>query len=395
MKRYVLVTIMLTLGLCLVVGLFNYRVDPYAIYHFRRANAEWLSRVDQFHFLRISKPWQVLQRKPTAIVIGTSRTASVPPMHSSWPKNRGYNLSVPAMTLYETLRFIEHAQAAEPLSKLMIGLDFETFVRPEPRSRSGFEEARLAHHHKDLASLRLAWQFLGDVRDTLFSIPAATRSLAALTHSEKVGRRYETDGTWESTTSTLSGRAGFVYMGRNTFNALDVEQSSLDDNLEVFADILRFAHQQKIDTRLFITPEHVFMIDLWWRLGYGDLWKEFHRRLVEVNETVAAQMGVEAFPLFGFNHVEKVADERIPMSVNSERSLFVDGTHFRKLLGKRIMHSVWSDDPGQGVNLAHSSLDTYFSQVSRIRYNFVKSNATLTARLRREISPALEYPIEP
>ena len=146
MKRYLLITTLLTLGLCLMVALFNYRVDPYAIYHFRTANGDSLSRIDQFFHLRVTKPWLVVQTKPTAVIVGTSRSATVHPQHPDWPQQRSYNLSVPGLTIYEMLRFIEHAQANGPLEKLMIGLDFEAFIQPEPRFKSGFEESRLARN---------------------------------------------------------------------------------------------------------------------------------------------------------------------------------------------------------------------------------------------------------
>ena len=100
-----------------------------------------------------------------------------------------------------------------------------------------------------------------------------------------------------------------------------------------FAEILRFAHRQKIETRLFVTPEHVFMIDLWWRLGYGELWREFHRRLIAVNNQVAMEMGVKPFPLFGFNQLQGVVNEPIAVAQNSAQSLFTDGIHFRPELG--------------------------------------------------------------
>ncbi len=307
MKRYLLIITTLTLGICLTVGLFNYRVDPFGVYQFKQANADSLSRIDQFYHMRITKPWHVLQAKPTAIVVGTSRSATVIPQHPTWAPHRSYNLSVPGLTVYEMYRFIEHAQASSPLNKLMIGLDFEAFILPEPQTRTSFEESRMARSAADLASPRFLWQLVSDVRDTLFSLPGFARSMAALTGSGKAGRRYFKDGTWISTTSAATGRGGYSYVGRSNIFDLRHQQLSIDSNLETFADLLRFAHQHNIDTRLFITPEHVFLVDLWWRLGYGDLWSDFHRRLVAVNNAVATEMGVSPFPIVGFNQVRGVA----------------------------------------------------------------------------------------
>lgn len=390
MKRYLLLTATLTLGFCLLVGLFNYRVDPYAIYHFKQANSRWLSRIDQFYHMRVSKPWQVFQTKPTAIVLGTSRTGTVPPQHPAWSENRGYNLSVPGMTVYEMLRFIEHAQAVQPLDKLMIGLDFEAFILPEPYTREGFEEDRMARTPDDFAAPRFAWQFLKDIRDTLFSTSGLTHSVSALAGTARVGRRYLTDGTWESTTSTLTGTGGFIYIGKSTIFELRNEQLDFDRNIAIFADVLRFAHQHKIDTRLFVTPEHIFMIDLWWRLGYGDLWGEFHRRLIAVNDDVAREMGVAPFPLFGFNQLEGVVDEPIRRARAAARSLFSDGAHFRLPLGQQIMTGAWGESDGPGMRLDTDSVATYLERVDYVRQSFVSANPKSTASLRRAVSRTLE-----
>ena len=111
MTHYLRNTLLWTLALCGAVALFNYIVDPYSIYHFESADTDRLSRVEQFYQMRISKPWQVTQIKPNAIVIGTSRSGGIHPRHPSWSRQQSFNFSVPGMTPYELLRFIEHAQA--------------------------------------------------------------------------------------------------------------------------------------------------------------------------------------------------------------------------------------------------------------------------------------------
>ena len=44
MTRYLSVLIITALGLCGSIAAFNYVVDPYAIYHFEKADEEYLSR---------------------------------------------------------------------------------------------------------------------------------------------------------------------------------------------------------------------------------------------------------------------------------------------------------------------------------------------------------------
>jgi len=390
MKRYVIIFAALTLAVCVAAAGFSYRVDPYGIYHFEHANAQTLGRIDQFYHLRLTKPWLVMQTKPVAVIAGTSRSATLHPKHATWPENGSYNLAIPGQTIYELSRFIEHAQAVSPLKKLMIGLDFEAFIQSESQVKSGFEEARLARNANDLTSAEFYWRGLNDIRDTLFSIDGLTRSLAAITGTATVGRIYHKDGTWESTSTLFTGQAGYIYFGKENVLGLRKQQLDLDANLKILADILRFAHQQKIETRLFITPEHIFIIDLWMRLGYSDLWNEFHRGLIAVNNRVAHEMGVEPFPLFGFNQMQGVVDEPIRKARDAGQSLFTDGSHFRPALGKQIMTGVWSDGSDVGTRLDADSVEQYLSDIEQMRHRFERENQKVTEMLRHQISPELD-----
>lgn len=390
MKRYTLTFLLLTLAVCVLVAAVNYRVDPYGIFRFKEANARSLSRIDQFFHLRLTKPWLVMQTEPAAVIVGTSRAATVRPVHPSWPSSGSYNLSIPGQTPYEMLRFVEHAQALGPLDKMMIGLDFEAFVSSEPQYRLGFEESRMVRDTAGLSSPKLFLRGILDLRDTLFSINSLKSSLTALTGTAEVSNRYFKDGSWVRATNQLTGQGGYIYLGKEKVQAPSASQVDLEANMKIFADILRFAHKQEIETRLFITPEHIFVIDLLMRVGYGDLWSEFHRRLVAVNDAVAQEMGVEPFPLVGFNQMQGVVDEPIRKGLQANQSLFTDGSHFRPALGREIMMAVWADEGEQGARLDAYSVEGYLSEVEQIRVGFERENAEITATLRRAIAPELE-----
>ena len=389
MKSYLLITAVVSLSVCFSVGLFNYVIDPYAIYHYKGAGPEKISRIDQFSYMRITKPWRVRQASPKEVVIGTSRTARVSPK-TVWDKKNSYNLSVPGMTVYEMSRFIEHANANEHLNKLMIGLDFEAFISPVPRVQSGFKERRLARTTDDLTMSRYVWQIGVDAAETLLSLPSLALSLSAVFGTAIVPRLYYNDGTWKSNVTQLKARGAFVYVGKTTVFDRRNESMEMDINFEILANTLRFAHTQGIETRLFVTPEHIFMIDLWERLGFGGLWREFHRRLVAVNNAVAIEIGADPFPIFVFNAESGVVDEPIYMAKNAGKSWFEDGAHFRKRLGDKIMEAAWTDRDAFGARLDDHSVEAYLVDVEKIRHDFLASNAELTATLRRAISPDLE-----
>ena len=381
MTRFLRTTVLLALTICSSAALFNYLADPYSIYQYTGANADQLSRVEQFYHMRLSKPWQVAQLKPNAVIVGTSRSGSMRPEHSSWSEDTGYNLSIPGMTPYELLRFVHHAQANGPLDKLMLGLDFEAFINSEPHSRAGFAEFRLRREPGPVESLQSQLQLAVDLANTLFSMPALAQSLTATTGAARPGRRYYPDGSWEKTSATLTGRKGYLWVGR-TYRERSVD---LKANMDQLAELLSFCHQQGIETRLFVTPEHVFLLKLWQQIGYAELWQEFHRQLVAVNEIVAETEGKPAFPLWGFNQLAGVVDEPILPRAKSRESNFLDGIHFRNQLATTIMDSAWSDSPVAGVNIDSKNLEDYLTQVQELTAAFEQRYPRLNAELREEI----------
>lgn len=388
MKRYFVTTVSLTIIICFLVAVFNVIVDPYVLYRYQQADTERLSRIEQFYHMRITKPWHVARLSPEQVVLGTSITAVISP-HPVWPRASSYNLSIPGLTPYEMLRFLEHADANGPVDKLMLGLDFAAHVRPVPVTQPGFEENRMASEPGDLDALQFKWQRVKDIVDTLFSLPAFHLSVSALSPLKDVRRRYFKDGSWDTVSDQYIGQSGFILNGKVNIYALRNEPADLDFNLDILADTLRFAHRNRIETRLFITPIHIFMVDLWHCVGYEQWWRDFHKRLVAVNEAVALEFGVDPFPLYGFNHVPGVVDEPIRSAANARHSAFDDGLHFRKKFGNQIMAAVWSDTPGIGYELNPGSVEAYLAEVDRMRLEFEGANRKLTARLRSSISPGL------
>ena len=109
-----------------------------------------------------------------------------------------------------------------------------------------------------------------------------------------------------------------------------------------------------------------------------------------MNNSVAREMGVDPFPLFGFNQAEGIVDEPIRAIQNAGESFFTDGVHTRAVLGKQIMEAVWEGREKFGAELTTDSIDEYLADVERLRLGFDAANSKLTATLRSAVSPELE-----
>ena len=386
MTRYLSVLMITALGFCGSVAIFNYVVDPYAIHHFEKADEEYLSRTDRFWHMRTTKPWRVRQLKPSAVIVGSSRSASIHPGISSWENQRSYNVSVPGMTMYEMYRFIQHSYANQPLKKLVIGLDFEVFMQSKPRTRFGFSENRLARFETDLGSTDFKLLYGADIAATLLSLSALSRSIAALAGTGNARQhRYFKDGVWVSRADQNTGEFGYLFFTKSIIKLHTTGELDMEENFATFAAILRFCHHQNIETRIFITPSHVFHLNFWQELGYNNSWRTFHHGLVKTNVAVAIESNKDPFPLWGFNQTRGVINEPITRHRQTGESWFRDGVHYQTTLGSRIMNSMWGEEPSMGTLLTEKTVDPYLVEVDRIMTDFVRDNPRIIQKRKEQI----------
>lgn len=382
MKRYLHLSLACLALLAAAVGGFNFWADPYSIYRFDSADVERLNRINQIFTMRLSKPWQVNALRPRAVVIGSSRSASIRPRHPNWRDAPSFNLSMPGLTLYEMRRLIEHSHARGGLEKLVIGLEHETFVLDGYRTGIGFAEGRLpgANWRGDNYL-----QLLLDVRDTLFTGSASTRSLQAWLTSPQTSHLYRPDGSWENRSQIWLGEPGYVFIGRRMKERPRGAEAVLRDNLASLGGILGFCHRNGIDTRLYVSPEHLILSELRRQLGRDEAWRDFHRQLVSLNETVAQDHGRTAFPLWGFNQLRGIVDEPLPRGTGNFTSWFRDGIHFDPKLGVVLMEQLWGGGAETGRRLEPGKLSAYFSEVDAMTRELVGNQADAVGRYRRKI----------
>ena len=391
MKTYCITFFSTVLAILAAVGTFNYVVDPYVIYSFATANEEKLNRLDQFSYMRLSKPWHLDQIKPNALVIGTSRTGRVSPEHSAWSNLNPYNSSIPGMTMYEMSRFIQHAQSLNSVQELILGLDFEQTLRPLPVYRPGFEENRFLGSPK-VNKLSKYTQKAIDIVETLFSASSLSRSVSAITGTGYAGRKYFLDGTWQTTSKFLRGEGGYKFIGAEIVKTHKNFELDIEENMRILEEILRSAYANKINTRIFITPVHVAIIDLWYFLGHKENWEIFHQKLIDVNIRVAQDYNAAPYPIWVFNNLPGVVDEPVLKGPRAAEAWFKDGVHFRRELGGKIFSSMvlpakQQQAPPFGMQLNADNKETYFKEVNHLISEWQKSQPVVAEKMRALAPP--------
>lgn len=181
------------------------------------------------------------------------------------------------------------------------------------------------------------------------------------------------------------GEPGYLFIAKENFDLREDYDVSMEENLATFAAILRFCRLQNIDTRIFITPAHVFHLNFWQELGYKNTWHTFHHDLVAMNFKIAKESNEVPFPLWGFNQTQGVVDEPIPRRKQADASWFRDGVHYSAALGTQIMNSMWGEKSLMGVLLTEETVKPYLVDVDRIVTNFRNKSPRILQKSRDQI----------
>ena len=114
MKKYLLhFWSIFFLGIFLV-GLFNWLVNPYALYDSPQLPGLNIAKTEFFFVQMFTKPYIIKQIKPNAIIMGSSRAGSgLSPSHPSWNGLRCYNFAVPGADAYINFRNQQFPQSGE------------------------------------------------------------------------------------------------------------------------------------------------------------------------------------------------------------------------------------------------------------------------------------------
>lgn len=385
MKRYLIVVFAIAVLVVGAVGAVNYLVDPFLLYRHRDGGDAMLGRIDQFYNMRLYKPYHVRRLKPQAVIVGTSRSGSIRPNHESWEELRRYNFAMPGMTIYEIDRLVKHAQAVQPLKQLLIGLDYHALVRAAPKYRPGFESDRFVERPEDFRSIQHIGQRLQDLQAFLFSLDMLGESARALAPAPDLPRVYYMDGAWKGVGRALVGRGGYIYVARSAVESRLMTPFRLEDNLPYLRDLLEFCYRNDIDTTLFFTPTHVFFVDLWYRIASQSLWRETHRRVLALNEEIAARHGRRPFEIWGFGDDGEIAAEPIYRARDIDQAWFMDGAHYGTRLAERIMDALLGPPGAFGRPLDTGNIDGYLDGVNALREQFIRSNRQAVDDLHRRI----------
>ncbi len=355
----------------------NLLVDPYRVFGTPDLPGVTGVKPDFVEHLRLTTPYAIERTRPQALFLGTSRVGrGLSPTHPALKGLRVYNGALPAVSLYEAWRTLQHANALTPLKVVLLGLDNRMFYA-DTDGQGTFSEARMAVDANGARQHNPFKARLPDYAASLVSTDALLSSARVVRYQGWARLSLARNGQWISTTDEFDTYHGFRAMTLNTFDRYRRYASGRFDMTRAaqpLREILRLCHRRGIELRMFIPPAHAWHWEAMRLMDMTARFDEIRREIVRSNAEVAAEFGRPPFPLLDFSGYAGPNAEPAPAAPGARHAWYWETVHFTPRLGARVLDRVFGIATGPasgfGADLNADTIDAHLRawHAARARY---------------------------
>lgn len=358
---------------------FNWWMDPYAIYRNYKSQ-EQESKPLLVMNERVFKTIRVAKDKADIVFLGTSRTdIGIGNEQPIFAGKRAINLATFGQPISESRRLMGLALNGTQPKIVVLGLDFfafnTQFIPPPDYVEDNYSSFRPYSLLLSVSALADSWHVMrhkqpneGDCcYSNGFRIPQDLTSLA---------------GSYQSS-FTLNEQM-YLHKQYRPFPGCRfsfIEKSggtSFDD----FRAMIRLAHQQHLDFRLFISPSHARQWEIIAVEGLTNTWEEWKRGLVRVNEDEARRAAAQPFALWDFSGYDSISTEPVPAADDKATLMrwYSNSSHYTPALGKLIVQRMFTstntDLPDNwGVPLNATNLESHLTNLRTTQQIYRQTHA--------------------
>ncbi|MDJ0843318.1 hypothetical protein [Crocosphaera sp.] len=387
-----------TVSLCF--AFFNGLIDPYRVVGSPEIKGLNQLKPEFSDHLRLAKAAIVNRLAPKAIILGSSRAEQAyDTNHPGWnlQAQPRYNLGLAAVSLYELLRYFQHAHKVQPLEQTVVGLDFYMF-NAYRASKPDFSEKRLAVTVDNQPNFFYRYH---DMLPVFLSEDGLTSSLNTIRQqkSKNKGTPYLNNGqrAWKHKPEEIVKGGGYEKAFAVTENIFvttlylpppDKKYSFINTKTgenywEYYRTLLRIAYEDNIDFRLIINPSHARQWEIIRHLKLWDKFEEWKWKLVKINEEEAAKFNTAPFPIWDFSGYNEFTTETVPDSEDKTTKMqwYYESSHFSKPLGDLVLNKVFDSEDEQpptsssfGVLLTSENIESHLSRIRAEQQEYEKTN---------------------
>jgi hypothetical protein len=361
--------------------------------------------------MRLRKPIHIFQRKPTILIMGSSRAGGGLHCEDFTQKvDACYNSALRGITTYEQYRLLEHAitvadSAHKKIERVVLKISYATFTETS-LTKEGFEE-NLAAHEDEGVNFTLRKAMLEKYLYALFSWEALSDSRITYSFQDKpYGWRatdiwsFEQDGSWR-TYPTKSFKSGPELVHSNqskkwgsSMNAIvgpfTQLKNQIDNHVDFelsyqnFSKLLDLAYRHHIPMDIMLSPEHAFYLKLLDETGLWPHTEDWKRRVVSINEQIAATHNTKPYKIWDFGGYNEYSTEaswdEIP--VGQKMQWYEDIVHFQPRLGALILAAI-RDNETKGAwfeVINHENIEKHLTKIRNDKDAYVKKHPMLITK---------------
>ena len=342
----------------------NYLVDPYNFYGNNILGTKKTQEIGQ---LRLSKAINLKDKKPTGIILGTSRAEfGLDPDHAIFSKP-SYNVATGGSSMYELTHYLEYAVEQGGLEQVLLVADYINFNSNEEKKVGDFET-----------------YFAGkNTYSYLFSLATLKNSyLTWVGERQKKYTIYDDNGQREKTHNSVNlkrfgGQLKKIYSQATYFNGFDNNNHYRDTGRSSFLDFRHFlelSYKNKLKVDIIFGPNHILHWEAFDHSIGLDKWYQWKRDVVKLNEQVAEEFNTEPFRVVDFAIYHDYTMEMLPVDKHGEMKLHWELNHYKSELGDMVLDDLANKNTSFGVELSSDTIGAHLDLQADLREQFVDSD---------------------
>lgn len=386
MKKYLITLLSGMFLFLLFIAGFNWLVDPFDFLNspIIKGFNEHKPKIKH----RVTKVYKTRQIEPTTIILGSSRSLNIPIEHESYTNFPVYNLALHSGSGYEMYRMFQQAHATKPLKTVIMGLD-EGF---SDATYSNFNEDRFLVDKEGNLNIKRFFQYWRDVYNSLLSIDAIRASISTI---KKQSRLSATNYKQLERKSRIYNAGGHhqMFVGLETQfleNITDINKCSIDsplpndylikDNiirLHYFREMLETVYQDDIDLKIFFSPVHARMQEIYCIDDAAQSLEKFKYSIVSLVESVAKKHNKKPLLVLDFSVYSTITTEALPDlgDRNTIMEWYWEGSHYSTATAKIMLKKMLDGNQNLkfkdfGIRLNKSNIIEHFIKQRKLRKKY-------------------------
>jgi hypothetical protein len=327
-KRWIYNFVLGSIGTILLVGFFNFIIDPYGLFRVYEKDGFNQQKEGVRTSIRHVKALEIALRKPKTIIMGSSRVHdSMNPMYEKLSSYQPvYNYGIDMARIKEIKYYLEHALKNTQIKNVFIGLDFFMFNKYE-RLNFTFDKSLV---NREISIFDIYF-------NQLFSMAALKSSWATMkiSYREPLRKEFLPNGYRPAkyvfyglkNYAKLHSYTNWVFLSSRQKQTLYYAKMATDkETFDDLEEIIEICQSEKINLKLYISPAHA-NLDGEGILASGNykFFEDWKRQITNITFNYK----IDLYDFSGYNSVtmEKV---KTPMKN------YWDSSHFTENIGNKI-----------------------------------------------------------